>query len=294
MKNDLDKALEYADKLLDVSKHEDIGYYIEKVQILRMRKEYEAAAELLKEAAKKFKKPLNKRIFDVYIEAGLYKEAEKHLQKWLLMGNVDGEYYHAQIALNILKKDFKKARHIYDTHGKRLEDWYRNFYGHLLALEEEDYAKDDKVLLSWKDEMKDPRPDQLTMIYEYLAFNGFYQNDEEKQHRYAQMALEENEKDLQKYSMYRLLYMTRKYRILSLLGRNEEAEELAQKIRKAPLCDNCQYCRCKDQEVFEMEAAELQGDPERALELARKGHEEWPSEEDFTVAMSRLERKVKG
>ena len=74
----------------------------------------------------------------------------------------------------------------------------------------------------------------------------------------------------------------------------EEAEELAQKIRKAPLCDNCQYCRCKDQEVFEMEAAELQGDPERALELARKGHEEWPAEEDLMVAISRLERKAKG
>ena len=46
--------------------------------------------------------------------------------------------------------------------------------------------------------------------------------------------MEENEKDLQKYSLQKTLYAVRKYRMLSLLGRQEEAEELAQRIRKMP------------------------------------------------------------
>ena len=81
--------------------------------------------------------------------------------------------------------------------------------------------------------------------------------------------------------------------MLSLLGRKKEADELAAKIRKMPLCDHCRYCRCKDLEAFEMEAAELDGDHKKALELARKGHEDWPDEEDFVITMSRMERKVK-
>ncbi|MBQ2509694.1 MAG: hypothetical protein II529_02605, partial [Erysipelotrichaceae bacterium] len=80
---------------------------------------------------------------------------------------------------------------------------------------------------------------------------------------------------------------------LSLLGRQEEAEELAQRIRKMPLCNHCQYCRCKDLEAFEMEAAELRSEYGKVLELARQGHEDWPDEEDFAITMSRMERKVK-
>ena len=42
-----------------------------------------------------------------------------------------------------------------------------------------------------------------------------------------------------------------------------------------------------------MEAAEMNGEYEKALKLARQGHEDWPDEEDFVVMMSRMERKVK-
>ena len=79
----------------------------------------------------------------------------------------------------------------------------------------------------------------------------------------------------------------------SLLPNKKEADELAVKIRKMPLCDHCRYCRCKDLEAFEMEAAELDGDHKKALELARQGHEDWPDEEDFVITMRRMERKVK-
>ena len=32
---------------------------------------------------------------------------------------------------------------------------------------------------------------------------------------------------------------------------------------------------------------------DKALELARQGHEDWPDEEDFVITMRRMERKVK-
>ena len=288
MKNDLDKAQEYADKLLEVSKYENPNFYFENVQILCMRREYKKAVELLREAGKKFDRPVNKRIFDVFLQAGMYKEAERELWKW----KWDGEYYDAQITLNILKGNFKKAEQLMKNHGDAIEEWRRNVLSHLLYMEKEDYIKDKESLSAWKKIATEKNYD-LVQVYEHLAFNAFHCGDTDMQRKYAEMAMEENEKDLQKYSLQKTLYMVRKYRMLSLLGRKKEAAELALKIRKMPLCDHCRYYRCKDLEAFEMEAAELDGDHKKALELARQGHEDWPDEEDFVITMRRMERKVK-
>ena len=286
MKNDLDKALEYANKLLQVSDYSDLNYYIQKVQILCIRREYMEALQLLKEAEKKFDRPLKKRIFDVYLEAGMYKEAEKELWKW----KWDDEYYDAQITLNVLTGNFRKARQVMNARGQSLKDWRKNVLSHLLDMEKEDFISDEKHLLAWKKTAEESGGD-LAQIYEHLSFNAFHQNDAEKQQQYAKMAMEINEKDLQKYSLQKTLYMVRKYRVLALLGKWQEADELAEKIAKMPLCDHCQYCRCKDLEAFKMEAAELCGEYEKALELARQGHEDWPDEEDFSVMISRMERR---
>gem|GEM_PF-1637454 len=288
MKNDLNKAQEYADKLLEVSKYENLNYYIENVQILCMRNEFEKAVKLLKEAEKKFDRPVKRRIFDAYLQAGMYEKAERELWKW----KWDGEYYDAQITLNILKGNFKKAEHLMKNHGNAIEEQRRNVLSHMLYMEKEDYVKDEEHLSAWK-KIAIEKNNDLAQVYEHLAFNAFHRNDAKMQRKYAEMAMEENEKDLQKYSLQKTLYMVRKYRMLSLLGRKKDADELAVKIRKMPLCDHCRYCRCKDLEAFEMEAAELDGDHKKALELAKQGHEDWPDEEDFVITMRRMERKVK-
>ncbi|MBQ2079409.1 MAG: hypothetical protein II459_07295, partial [Erysipelotrichaceae bacterium] len=220
--------------------------------------------------------------------AGMYEKAERELWKW----KWDGEYYDAQITLNILKGNFKKAEHLMKNHGNAIEQRQRNVLSHMLYMEKEDFVKDEESLSAWK-KIAIEKNNDLAQVYEHLAFNAFHRNDAKMQRKYAEMAMEENEKDLQKYSLQKTLYMVRKYRMLSLLGRKKEADELAVKIRKMPLCDHCRYCRCKDLEAFEMEAAELDGDHKKALELARQGHEDWPDEEDFVITMRRMERKVK-
>ena len=60
-----------------------------------------------------------------------------------------------------------------------------------------------------------------------------------------------------------------------------------------PLCSFCSYCSCKDLDAFEMQAAEIFGDEEKALSLARQGIERWPDEEDFAVTLSRMTKKGK-
>lgn len=292
MKDDLDKALDNVNSLLEIVKDrkDDVSrYYLKKVQILRRRREPEAAIEVLKQIAKKYKYPAKKRIFDIYMQFGMYKEAEKELWGW----KWDGDYYDALTSLSIMKGNFKKARQIMDSHGGSIDDVRRLILQHLLAMEEEDFEKEEKYLNEWLKPEEGKYEVDLSQVAGHLSYCAFHQKDEEKQHRYAQMAMEDLEKQLQSYSLDMTLFQTRKYRLLTLLGRRKEAEELAEKIRRMPKCSFCSYCGCKDLDAFEMEAAEIFGDEEKALALAKQGNERWPDEEDFIVTLSRLNRKVK-
>ncbi len=290
MKNDLDQALMNADKLLELVKDrkDDVSrYYLKKVRILRRMKRADEAIEVLKTIGKKYNYPAKKMIFDIYLQFGRYQEAEKMLWGW----KWDGEYYEALATLSILKGNIKKAWQIMETHSGKIDAFRCLVLCHLLSMAEEDYKKEEKYLNKWLDPKECGFESDLSQVAGHLAYCAFHQKDEEKQRRYAQMALDELEKQLKEYSMSTTLYQTRKYRVLTLLGRKKEAEELAEKIRKMPLCDFCAYGGCKDLDAFEMEATEIFGDEEKALQLARQGHERWPDEEDFAVAMYRLSRK---
>ena len=293
MKNDLNKALEKIDQLLDLVKDrkDDVSrYYLKKVQILRRMKDPEGAIEVLKTIEKKYKYPAKKKIFEIYLQFGMYKEAEKCLWGW----EWNGDYYDALTTLNIQKGNFRKARQILNSHSGLIDDFRCLVLAHLLALEEEDFEKEEKHLNKWLHPKDGETYSDISQVAGHLSYCAFHQKDEEKQKEYAQMGLDEVEKQLQEYSLSTTLYLTRKVRLLALLGRKKEAEELAEKVRKMPLCDHCQYCSCKDLDAFEMEVAEIFGDEEKALSMAREGHEKWPDEEDFVVTSSRLEKKGKG
>ena len=133
----------------------------------------------------------------------------------------------------------------------------------------------------------------ISMATGNLAMCAFRMNDPEKQKTYAQRTLDEVDRKLEEYMLNATLYEVRKVRALALLGRRKEAEELAEKIRKMPLCDHCSYSGCKDLSVFEMEMAEIFGDKEKMCELARKGNAKWPDEEDFVIALGRISGKGK-
>ena len=292
MKNELDKALDRIDKLLELVKDrkDDVSrYYLRKVRILRRMRKPEEAIEVLKMIQEKYDHPAKKTIFDIYMQFGMYDQAEKLLWGW----KWNGDYYDALMTLSIMRGQYRKARQIMETHSGQIDDFRCRILCHLLAIEEEDYQKEERYLDQWLKPKDGKEVVDLSQVMGHLSYCAFHQKDEEKQHRYAQMGLEELEKKLQEYSLDTTLYQTRKYRLLTLLGRKKEAEELAEKIRKMPLCSFCSYCSCKDLDAFEMQAAEIFGDEEKALSLARQGIERWPDEEDFAVTLSRMTTKGK-
>ena len=290
MKNELDKALENADKLIDLikdRKDDQSRYYLRKVQILRRMKEPEKAVEVVKYIMDRYDYHGKKMIFDIYMQFGMMKEATKQLHTW----KWNGDYYDGSVSMNILQGNYRKARQILDSHGGQIERVRCLVLYHLLEMEAEDFIKEEKYLDRWLNPEGEKKDVDLSQVTGHLSYCAFHQKDEEKQHRYAQMSLKKLDEQLEEYSLYKTLYLTRKVRVLALLGRRKEAEELAEKIRKLPLCSHCPYHSCKDLDAFEMEMAEIFGDEEKALALAEEGNRKWPDEEDFAVTISRLKKK---
>ena len=290
MKNELDKALKNADQLIDLVKErkDDVSrYYLRKVQILRRMEDPKAAIDVIKTIQEKYGYPGKKRIFDTYLQFGMFKEAEKMLWGW----KWDGEYYESLATLELLKGKFRKAKQIMNTHSGGIDDHRCLTIMHLLALEEEDYGQEKKYLLKLLKLEEEKQYGDVSIVTGNLALNAFHQGDTQKQHMYAKRTLEEIDKALQVYRLNPTLYQSRKVRALALLGKRKEAEELAEKVRKMPLCDHCLYSSCKDLFVFEMEMAEIFGEEGKMHELAKQGSAKWPDEEDFVVALSRLDRK---
>ncbi|MBR5755625.1 MAG: hypothetical protein IKX97_07400 [Erysipelotrichaceae bacterium] len=290
MKDDLEKALENIDKVLELVKdrQDDVSrYYLRKVQILRRMKDPDGAIAVLNDISARYQYPARKMIFDILLQFGRYEEAEKMLWNW----KWDGEYHDALATLSILKGDFRKARQIMKNHGNAIDSHRQNVLGHLLAVEEEDYDKEEQYLKRWLEPREGELYGDLSQIYGHLAYCAFHRHDEEKKTEYAQMALDELEKRLEEYSLDRTLYLTRKVRLLAMLGRRKEAEELSGKIRKMPLCSHCQYCSCKDLDAFTMDMYDIFNDEDTAYRLAEEGNKKWPDEEDFAVTLSRLGRR---
>ena len=87
--------------------------------------------------------------------------------------------------------------------------------------------------------------------------------------------------------------MARKIRLLAILGKEEEARELVRECGKTPMCQFCPEHRCKDVDLFRMEMEEVFGNDETVYEMADKGHEMYPGEEEFIIEKHMMKKKVR-
>ena len=121
----------------------------------------------------------------------------------------------------------------------------------------------------------------------------FRSGNKEKQKEYAEKALKVIEERLAECRTNELLYLTRKVRMLALTDRIPEAYMLVEQLKNHRICEGCPYKACKDLDIFEVELEEIFGNYSRAHELAVKGNEKWPDEEDFIIYMNILKKKVR-
>ena len=79
--------------------------------------------------------------------------------------------------------------------------------------------------------------------------------------------------------------------MLALLGDEEGARAELDIVATLPLCESCEYPKCKDLDTFRMQVDDVFGYGQRALEEARQGQKDWPDELDFATYERFLKRK---
>ena len=124
-----------------------------------------------------------------------------------------------------------------------------------------------------------------------LAQAYCWDGDLEQAREYAAQALEELDEQLKLHLKNGALYRSRRAMALAILGREDEAWEELKAVRAMALCENCDYGKCKDADIFEANMYEVFGDYRRAMELHRQGRELWPDDLDFASGIARMKRK---
>ena len=128
---------------------------------------------------------------------------------------------------------------------------------------------------------------ELMNMAQVQWWNGHY----DKAREYAQAALTQLEDLIPRRRKQEALYRSRRSIVLALLGRIDEARAELAAVRQLPLCEGCDYCTCKDADIFEANMEEICGHWEQALALHRAGAERWHDDLDFVSGMRRMMRK---
>lgn len=297
MKGELDKALKEADETIRISANrqgDQSEYYARKATLLRKMKRFDEAIETIREAMKKYDYPYGNRIiFQIYAQSNQLDKAKQHLQDWKQSDPDSSELADCQILLSMYNDDFYEAELLKKKNAKKLkkdrslelDQIFSEYHGH--------YMKQLKQILLWLDYRKSEAAYDLSRIKGTLSQCYFRLGDQENARRYALEALEEIDEKLSSFETDKLLFMARKIRILAILGQKEEAIKLIEECKQTPFCESCPERHCKDVDIFAMEAYEIFGDKEKALEIAEKGRKLYPDEEDFIIAKHNLLKKVK-
>ncbi|MBQ6478736.1 MAG: tetratricopeptide repeat protein [Erysipelotrichaceae bacterium] len=296
MKGELDKALAQAEDTIRVTKDiegNQAKYYVRKATILRRMKRYEEAVQTIQEAMDRYDYPQGYRtVFQIYAQSSRLDKAEQHLKKWQESGPDNDDLADCLILLEMYRNDFKKAQEL----KKKTKNLNRDRDLEVDQIISEyfgEYEKQRKEIQKWLDYRISENSYDLSRVQGTLSQCCFRLGDMENARYYALEALKDVDEKLGCFETNKLLFMARKIRILAMLGKREEAEKLMEECKKMPFCETCPEHRCKDVDIFTMEAYEIFGDYRKAYEIARRCRELYPDEEDFMIAERNLAEKVK-
>ncbi len=298
MKGDLEKALEQADEAIANAEKTNANrpqqYYARKAVILRKMRRFDEAIETIQTAMSKYDYPFGNRIiFQIYAQSGRFDKAEEHLKRWAKKDRTNQNMHDSQVQLRMYRNDFRAANLYMMLHADHLDQDRLLELNQIFSQAKEDYKAQVRNTEKWLKHRRENSGNDLSRLEGTLSQAYWNAGDKENARLHALEALKEIDQKLTEFEPERLLFLARKIRILALLGKKEEMNQLIEECRRTPLCDFCPEHRCKDVDIFTMEAYEILGEDQKAYELAREGHEGYPDEEDFIMALNRLKKKVK-
>ena len=283
-------ALENAEKAIDLRRDlegDQSRYYFRKVQILRRLNRPLEAAAVVDEIAEKYGYDAAEQLkFDIYCQFGLWDAANAHLKVWRKTGKKRNRLNAASIKLDMYLGLLDQARNAIAAGEKKLNSG--DLENLRLQMAELDGDTEFQVQV-WKERLE--RNTDLTHALMNLAQTYYWAGEIEEARKYAALALEELDNQLKLHLKNAALYRSRRAMALALLGRMEEARIELAAVRAMPLCEGCDYCTCKDADIFEANMEEVCGNWEKALALHSAGMDRWPDDLDFAAGAARMRRK---
>ncbi|WP_026517866.1 hypothetical protein [Butyrivibrio sp. MC2021] len=219
-------------------------------------------------------------LFQIYAQFGQWDKAREFLK------NRNEKYFldtkTKEILLELYQGNIKKAKGLYLKFNlihhvfkdREIDDYFMRIKGDLkgqLRLHEKKF--------------KEAQKKDYWLFYRanHLAFICSLMKNYEKAKEYATILLEENKEHVKADPESATLYSSMDIIGYAALGDFAKARQQIEEVRKMPLCENCYYGECKDSYIYEMYVEVLEGNYEKAHELAKMGMERWPDDVDFVT-----------
>ena len=288
--NRLPEALEQVNKAIALTQDRSgrFGFlYAHKAQVLRRMNRAQEAIDTVYEVMARYDYPDGYEMkFDIACQFDLWDKAKKMLEEWKAKVGNTNEVADASIRLQLMTGRMLKAKLELSMSAKQLDEETAE----ALKLQIADLNGDFKTVAKiW--EKREKASEDLSHVLMNLAEAQLFSGDAQTSRRTAELALERVDAELKLHLTNETLYRTRRAMILALLGREDEARAELAKARSMPLCAGCNYCACKDADIFEVTMEEIFGNYRKARELCERYIKQWPDELDFVTCLNRLKKK---
>lgn len=262
-------------------------YFYHKARILRrLNRPQEAMAVIDEVTARYGNDDSYQEKFDICCQFGLWEDAESLLKQWHKSRTQKSAYAAAVIDLSFFRGDIEAARKLLRKSGDKLNG---SDYERLTLLLGELDGDESAQMPIWEKRAanRNDTTHELMNMAQVQWWNGHY----ERAREFAVAALAQIDELLPGKKKSEALYRSRRTILLAMLGRFDEAEAELKAVRALPLCEHCNYCSCKDADIFEANIEEIRGDYEKALALHLAGAARWSDDMDFVSGARRMRRK---
>jgi len=288
-RGEYEQSLTYLERALEIMADcgRSFDWMIEhKAKVLRRLGRWEDALRFAQEAAERYHYSGTFRLqHDICCQFGLWERAQQVLSVWKRANRNDPDLMAAGGKLNLLQgKMFKAVLAMGPAKHKLPFEQVQDFRLQLADLEH----NHDRKIQIWSRRVKNDPEDSYALIN--LAHAYWYAGKQDVARGAARRALVQLDKTLSQNLTDATLYRTRRCLALAILGRADEAREELARCRSMPLCEFCEYCRCKDADIYEAFVEEVLGNSATALDLFSTGKANWPDELDFISGENRLKK----
>lgn len=287
-----DASLELLDQALTIMAEYDRPYdrIVEhRAKVLRRLGRYEEALAFAAEAAERYHYAGALQLqFDICCQFGLWERAQQVLDQWKGINRNDPDLMAARGRLNLLQgKRFKAAMAMGWAKQKLPFEQVQDFRLQINNLE----CNFDRQILIWSHRVKQDPENEGELLS--LAHAYWHKGMTDAAKGAAGKALALLDEILALNLTDEPIHRTRRCLALAILGRAEEAKEELARTRKMPLCEFCEYCSCKDADIYEAHMEEILGNMDTAEKLYKAGRTKWPDDLDFAAGEERLKKKGK-